>query len=211
MLRKIPGLFKRSSKVIDIYIDELRDRSVDTSSDSIIKSFHDQHDACMRAVITSFSIISDEVTHKTHVVFALPDTNSHVIRLHSKQVIAPEDTQKDFLLAKCAAESLLRKLFAHNLMLNEKVSFTATRGNSSNERFNIYTAQLHMKNHPDLNSFVISDTVDYVHAHLDKRELHISFNKMQYVLFANIVAIFAACAKHEGQPAELSTDGPALK
>ncbi len=198
---KLPTFFKkRGSGVISIKVDALTKPGEFSSSDSVLRAFHDAKDACMHAVISKVALLSEGPQHKLHAVFALPDTSEIKISLITKEVISPEAYDKDFIIAKCAAESILRNLFAKGLIESEVIAFTATRGTTQTNGYKVYTAKLFMKPSAVDSDKAKNDTIASVYAHLHAQELHIEFNVLSPILREATESILSSLAAVERKP-----------
>ncbi len=200
MLRNIKSKFThfKSNGKINVIVDEVADKLGENSSDSVLLAFHDNDDRCMKVMLSTYTVTHDEESKDMRVIFKLADSKDINLVLEAKTEITQDKIDNDFVLAKCTAQSLLRKLHAKKLFVSDCMSFTATRGNSRTATVCIYTAKLMMKAIP-LNKCVNvqSDTLSVVHAYLDKRELHFTFDRPSATLKNYILDEFARVAKAE--------------
>ncbi len=117
--RNLLGSFFTKVIQIDISIDSVYEDKQTTAGSAAL--FHDEGDSCLQ-LVDSFNMDDSfdiEPATPARAVFSLKEEVSVRLRFH-KQHIMLEHTDKwlddTFVLVKCAAESVLRKLFAAKLI-----------------------------------------------------------------------------------------------
>lgn len=179
---------------ITIYIDHIIDEKYKPFTERVTE-FHDKGQQCMHAVIESFCIEEAEQFsfQRKHLqaTFHIKDLSGLELNIINKTKTPLENIDKEYLITKCAAESILRLLFAKKLINNEIIAFQAQRGNSITANFDIYTAKLHMVKKPKGDSCATNDLVATVNAKFTEHQIIIYFNYASSETIANVTEIFS--------------------
>lgn len=143
-------------------------------------NYEDRDDACMKALIDSFSMHEADESwsgvNKSYALFTLKDTTqvelSYYIKPNFLRAYCKDDV---YVMTKCAAESILRKLFSAKLLHNNTVAFSSTKNDSDQDAI---TTKLRMKMYATGEPDKENDTVSFVTAQLDVKEIRIYFNNL---------------------------------
>lgn len=197
-------LFATSKRHINVIVDKvLKNKFSDPSLDktSTIAAFHDINDESMIYIIESF-IMGDIIRSffdksGLQATFFLKDTSNIELNLITEVEIFDKSVNKEFILTKCAAESILKLLHREGLLDKQVILFQARRGNYFSNNLRLYTSLLNMIpspqqiNPPNLIATVDKDTVASVYAYLDENQITIFFNEMEPEKYEKIKSLFS--------------------
>lgn len=118
-----------TENVIDIYIDEI---FTDESGMEELSEFHDTDNQCMKTIIDSYSIGEMPIGNKLdeglylqqlHAELNLKNMDAIKLNIITKYDLSKIKIDKDFILTKCAMESVLKELHKQNCINNDGVFF----------------------------------------------------------------------------------------
>lgn len=174
-----------TQKHIDIHVDAIRFKT--------IFQFHDDDDKSMKEIIDGFEM--GEVTINNPLVISGLQAVFYIKNLDDIKVnlIATTDINEDmkdikinkgYLLAKCAVESILKKLFEAGCTNKDVVSFQSRQGHPHEHYKVIPYVPLPIILNPSINkekislSFEDDDTISHSYAYLSEKRICIFFNPL---------------------------------
>jgi hypothetical protein len=190
---KVSTLFSAPKREIKITIDEMSQQAGVPITHGI-KGCHDKNDQCMHTLVASFAMesVGNDYSNKLtlQAVFYMHDTSQIECKLIFKEKLDKHEIDKDYLFAKCAAESLVRLLYNEKISQNQLVVFQAIRGSHVSNHFDLFSCKLKMNKSPVGESNTDNDVVSTVTAYVEEKKLCILFNKITPEEQERVKAIF---------------------
>lgn len=171
---------------------------------SFLANWHDKDNECMKSIINSF-YMGDIELHSGHHVggmqirFNLKCLDNIFVKIISqRENFSRED--KDFILTKCAAESILKILYQEKCFKRDAVMFQ-----SRDKAFNISTAILVMNPRTDQRYDVSlkGDVISNAYAYLEEGWLCIKLNEINSDQEKNIRKVLSSLFKEVNLAADL--------
>lgn len=183
---------------IKIYLDEVEHNKYIEPTDRI-KAFHDKNDQCMHAIIEDFAITeTDQIGFKRNqfqIEFHLKDMSELKVQIDTKEPMDVTMLDNEYLVCKCAAESLMKLLYQRKLISNDLISFEGSRGNHLTDQFSIHTTRLRMNNNSEGVLSTSNDLISVVQAKLLERKIFVLLNATNKNKLNEVCEVFAELFK----------------